>query len=269
MSKIYKYMSAIALSVLIAACTHTAELQSGNPAVSTLTGTSADGVTFYGEYYQGGLDRSAPLILLFHQGGSNGRSEFEPLIPWLNDLGYRAIAWDQRTGGTIYGGENRTITGYPEPEALSLPENREAKYCGAYADFKGAMDLVLSEGLADKVFVWGGSYGGALAFQLASEYPENVTGLLAFSPSSSDWMASCRTRKWASAISMPAIVLRPESEMQRQQSIDQRAILENAGIEFHVVPNGTHASSTLIDERTEHDMSDTRAIVANWLLKTK
>lgn len=269
MDNLIKHFSTFTACVLMTACSHTAELQPANPVVSTISGTSADGVTFYGEYYQGGLGQSAPLIMLFHQGGSNGRSEFEPLIPWLNDLGFRAIAWDQRTGGAIYGGENRTIAGYPEPEALSLPENREAKYCGAYADFKGAMDLVLEENLADNIYVWGGSYAGALAFQLASEYPDNVTGLLAFSPSASDWMANCRTRKWVPDINMPAIVLRPESEMERQNSIDQREILENAGVEFHVVPNGVHASSMLIDERTEHDMSDTREIVANWLSKPK
>lgn len=231
----------------------------------TLTGTAADGVTFYGEYYHGNLDKSSPLILLFHQGGSNGRSEFEPLIPWLNGLGYRAIAWDQRTGGNIYGGENRTIAGHPETPEILLPENREARYCGAYADFEGALKLVVDKGLSKKPIVWGGSYAGALAFQLSAEHADSVKGLLAFSPSSGQWMARCRTRNWVDKIDMPAIVFRPESEANRPNAIEQRQILEDAGIEFRVVKNGVHASSSLIDARTEHDMSKTRAVVEQWL----
>ena len=244
-----------------------AKESSNGLASKTLTGTASDGVTFYGEYYHGNLDKSSPLILLFHQGGSNGRSEFEPLIPWLNGLGYRAIAWDQRTGGNIYGGENRTIAGHPESPEILLPENREARYCGAYLDFKGALDLVIEKGLAEKPIVWGGSYAGALAFQLAAENPKVVKGLLAFSPSSGQWMAKCRTRNWADKIAMPAIVFRPESEASRANSVEQRKILEAADIEFHVIENGVHASSILVDARTEHDMSDVRATVAEWLQK--
>lgn len=57
----------------------------------TVTTRSSDGLTVHGETYFGSLPATAPLILLFHQGGSNGRGEYEDIAHWLNSVGYRAM----------------------------------------------------------------------------------------------------------------------------------------------------------------------------------
>ncbi len=126
---------------------------------SPITTQTSDGVTIYGEPYFGDLDNTAPLILLFHQGGSNGRGEYAGIAKWLNNNGYRAIAWDQRSGGDTYGSENRTVKG--------LAEGTPASYCDAAADLSAALTHVLDHGFADKVIVWGSSYSAAMVFQLA------------------------------------------------------------------------------------------------------
>ncbi|MEM7284317.1 MAG: alpha/beta fold hydrolase, partial [Pseudomonadota bacterium] len=138
---------------------------------------ASDGVKVYGEVYAGDLEENSPLILLFHQGGSNGRGEYSPLVPWLNDLGFRVIAWDQRSGGATYGSDNRTKGGLTSSEGVS--------YCDAYPDLQAGLDYVLNNELAEQVVVWGSSYSAALVFRLAADNPDRVAKIVAASPARS------------------------------------------------------------------------------------
>lgn len=227
------------------------------PASTPITTVTSDSVTIFGEPYFGDLDTSAPLILLFHQGGSNGRGEYADIARWLNREGYRAIAWDQRSGGETYGETNRTVA--------HLAEGTPAAYCNAYYDLQAALDYVVAEGLADKVISWGSSYSAALVFRLAKENTDSVLGVVSFSPASGGPLADCRARMWIDDVEAPSIVFRPASEMEMESSIEQRDILTTAGADFHVINNGVHGSSMLLDTRAEHDMSEARNAVLNFL----
>ncbi len=224
----------------------------------TITTESADGVTVHGERFFGDLGPDAPLVLLFHQGGSNGRGEYAQISGWLNAAGYRAIAWDQRVGGSLYGSSNRTAAGYTAPVGLT--------YCDAYPDFQAALDYVIDNRIANEVIVWGSSYSGALAFRLAAENSRTVHAVIAFSPASGKPMAGCEGRQWIDDISGPAAVFKPASEMARPGADEQQRLFEAAGIRYTVVDNGVHGSSMLVDERAGHDMSATRRSVADWLV---
>ena len=224
---------------------------------SHVIATADDGVAVHGETYFGGLDATAPLVLLFHQGGSNGRGEYAEIVSWLNNSGVRAVAWDQRSGGDTWGSENRTALGL----APSVPND----FCSAYADLEAALDHAGSHGLAQRVIVWGSSYSGALVFRLASEHPDRVAAVIAMSPASGGPMADCRARDWLEGVHVPAYVLRPASEMNRDSSIEQRDLFLTAGVEFQVVPDGVHGASMLVDSRTGHDMGAVRADVIRWL----
>lgn len=218
-----------------------------------------DGVTIYGDKAFAGLDSKAPLILLFHQGGSNARGEYSDLIPWLNKAGFRVMAWDQRSGGGRYGSDNRTIA--------KLPDGKSRGYCEAYPDLQAALDYTVKNKLADKVTVWGSSYSAALVVQLAAKNPEKVSGVLSFSPASGGPMAPCRARNWLDKVKAPMLFMRPQSEMERQPSKDQRDILTGAGASFKVIKHGVHGSSMLVDSRTKQDMSKARSYVLKWLKK--
>ena len=228
-----------------------------HPKSETVIATTSDSVQIYGETYFGSLDARAPLILLFHQGGSNGRGEYAPLSRWLNDAGFRAIAWDQRSGGEIHGETNRTVAG--------LPRELDPGYCDAYPDLQAALDYTVAAGSGKKVFVWGSSYSASLIFRLAAENPERVAGVVAFSPASGGPMVECRARQWVDRVDAPVFVLRPAPEMARDSSIEQRDILTSAGADFLVVENGVHGSSMLVDDRTGHNMGATREAVSDWL----
>ena len=246
--------------LICAGCTDEQATSEASPVLSepgTVVVTTADSVTIYGEPYFGDLNKSAPLILLFHQGGSDGRGEYTSLAPWLNEGGFRAIAWDQRAGGERLGGTNRTVAG--------LREGTPAEYCDAYADLEAALEYVVSEGLADEVVVWGSSYSAALVFRLAAEHPDKISGVLSFSPAAGGPLVNCRARMWLDELTVPAFALRPASEMELESAQEQQDIFEAAGVDFLVVENGVHGSSMLVDTRTNSDMSATRATVLAWL----
>lgn len=226
-----------------------------------IAATTADNVKIYANAYFGELDNSAPLILLFHQAGSNGRGEYASLIPWLNNNGFRAMVWDQRSGGDLYGQNNRTVN--------HLAKDTPAGFCDAYVDLQTALDYVIAAGIAEKVIAWGSSYSAALVFQLAAKNSDQIAGVLAFSPASGGPLEKCRARQWLDQIRAPVLALRPETEMQRSSSIEQRDIFTAAGVDFQVIKNGVHGSSMLVDERTEHDMSSARATVIKWLSNIK
>ncbi len=224
---------------------------------STVMATTADGVSVYGEKYFADLDESAPLVLAFHQGGSNGRGEYAEIAAWLNQQGYRVVAWDQRVGGATYGSENRTAAG--------LVGDDQPSFCAAYSDLEAALEYAVSANLAERVVLWGSSYSGSLVFRLASENPDRVAGVIAFSPASGGPMAECRASTWAGDVRAPVLVLRPASEMTRSSSVEQRDRLTAAGAEFHVVEHGIHGSSMLVDSRTGFDMAAARTSVLAWL----
>jgi len=226
-------------------------------AAEEITTETRDGITVFGTLYGADLDSDSPLVLLFHQAGSNGRGEYADIVGWLNRPGFRAAAWDQRVGGDLYGSSNKTVSG--------LQSDHEWSYCDAYPDLLAALDRVIELDLAEKVILWGSSYSGSLVFRLAAERPDRVDGVIAFSPASGGPMVDCRARMWVDSVQAPVFVLRPASEMARASSEEQRDVLTAAGSEFLVVENGVHGSSMLVDERTEHDMSAVRETVIRWL----
>ncbi|MGB6768959.1 MAG: hypothetical protein WBE50_12885, partial [Methyloceanibacter sp.] len=69
--------------------------------------TASDRVQVFADYYSAG-SKAKPLILLFHQAGSN-RGEYATIGPMLATLGFNALAIDQRSGGNAWGRTNETV----------------------------------------------------------------------------------------------------------------------------------------------------------------
>ena len=250
MQRVSFHRAVIALAALIA-----------YPATAdTVTTTTSDGVTLYGETWFADLDYTAPLVLLFHQGGGNARGEYPEIAAWLNDNGFRAVAWDFRSGGDRFDSRNRTVDGIDE----SVPTG----FCDGFPDFEAAVDYVLDSELAETVVAWGSSYSGALVFQLAAARPDEVTSVIVFSPASGGPMQDCKASHWLGDVKAATIVFTPASEMEYAHVADQKDMFAATGAETHVVENGVHGSSMLVDERTGHDMSELRGEVLEWLRET-
>jgi pimeloyl-ACP methyl ester carboxylesterase len=217
---------------------------------------TADGITVYGDLYRSEGSRGAPLILLFHQGGANARGEYGPLIPKLLGEGYSLLAIDQRQGGSRLGGENRTVA------ALG---DREFTYCEAYPDLVAALAYARAIEPAVRPILWGSSYSAALVIRLAASHPEDVSGVLAFSPASGDAMEGCRPEPHGAELRVPLLVLRPADEARIPAVAAQLETFRGQGHRTHVADPGVHGSSMLVGERVGGDVDETWAIVLGFL----
>ena len=225
---------------------------------NTVKTVTVDNITVYGESYFADLGPNTPLILLFHQAGSNGRGEYEDLIPWLNESGYRVIAWDQRSGGSHFGGTNRTVG--------NLSDGMKFSYCDTRPDLQAAHDYVIKNNLAKDMIIWGSSYSAALVFGLAADNPDTIGGVVSYSPATGDAMAKCRAKEWLEQTKgMMIYTARPTSELASERAQQQKALFATYDIPVKEIVDGVHGSSALVDSRTGHDMSKYRKHVQRVL----
>ena len=146
--------------------------------------TASDRVQVFADYYSAG-SKAKPLILLFHQAGSN-RGEYATIGPTLASLGFNALAIDQRSGGDAWGRTNETVKHL----------GKSTDYGEALLDLEAALQWAKSSGQTRSILVWGSSYSAALVFLLATEHRREIKAVLAFSPgeylrgSSTAWKAA-------------------------------------------------------------------------------
>lgn len=215
---------------------------------------SADSVQIIADLYE--RSKTAPTILLFHQGGSNARAEYGTIIPQLIDKGYNVIAVDQRSGGQRYGSYNRTVA--------RIAENNFS-YCDAYADLESALDYLVKADFSGRKILWGSSYSASLAIKLANDRPEAVDGVLAFSPASGGPMQACRPDEYFATLQVPLLLLRPKREMEIPSVNEQFELARENNHQVYVAENGVHGSSMLVAKRVKADVAENWHIVDSFI----
>jgi len=205
---------------------------------------STDGISVHAYEFRGPVEE-APYILLFHQGGSNALGEYATIAPRLVTNGYHVLAIDQRSGGGLFDGRNRTVEG--------LGASAES-YCTPIADLEAALDYAGERSAGQKAIVWGSSYSAALVVQLADRRPADIAGVLAFSPATGEPMEGCRPEAAAGRLSVPLFAVRPGREAAIESVATQLQTLRDQGHEVHVFEPGVHGSSTLVASRVQSDV---------------
>ncbi len=254
----------ICIITLVSAC------KKNNESTKSSKGTQAkeisfkteDNIKIVGDLYE--LDKTSPVILLFHQGGSNARGEYTPIIPTLLEKGFNILAIDQRVGGQYYGSYNRTLANVP-----THGYDDGYDYCDAYNNLESALQYVINSGFTGNKIVWGSSYSGTLAIQLAAKNADKITGVLAFSPAAGNSMKDCAATEYLEAIKVPLFLLRPPHEMERENAKAQFKLANKNGHQTYVAKHGVHGSSMLVKERVGNDVSDTWKVVNEFLEKIK
>jgi dienelactone hydrolase len=206
---------------------------------------AADGVTVYGDFYSNG-NPYRPLILLFHQAGSN-RGEYATIAPRLVKAGFNCLAIDQRAGGEMWGRKNETV------EHLG----HSAPYLEAERDLQAALDWARSRKDKGKVILWGSSYTASLVFVLAAQHPDEVAGVLAFSPGEY-FDQKDMIRQAAAQVRVPVFITCGASA---QEAAHARPIYDAVASKdkvFFVPPAGVHGSKTLRAD------SDPKGGARNW-----
>src|SRR5690606_37264474 len=111
--------------------------------------------------------------------------------------------------------------------------------------------------------VWGSSYSAALAWRAAGDHPDLVDAVAAFSTAAGGPFDQCGAPLGLPKLADPGLAVWPQSEEGRIEPL--RPLLTAKNVEIYIVPNGVHGSSMLVDERTKHDMSEARELVAAFL----
>ena len=210
-------------------------LVASSPAPQPIQLTAEDGATIHGEHYAAG-DPAAPIVLLFHQAGSN-RGEYRTIAPRLVALGLQALALDQRSGAGRWGLDNQTVDARGE----------STSYLEALPDLEAALAWARTQsGSTGPVLVWGSSYSAALVFLLAAENPQAIDGVLSFSPGEylgkPDLVA-----QHAAKVSQPVLILAPQNEREQAQVIHDAVDHEDK--KLTVPEQAVHGSSMLIVDR--------------------
>jgi pimeloyl-ACP methyl ester carboxylesterase len=223
----------------------------------TVVMQAEDGVTVHGEIYtSAGVPKTAPLILLFHQGGGDSRGEYAAVVPRLLDNGFNVIAIDQRRGGNRFGGVNRTSTDV---------NDQVYGYCDVYPDLEAALRFARKRGFGGPTAAWGSSYSAALVFRLGTEHPNEVRAILAFSPASGEAMNGCRAEDSGASLAQPVLVLRPIGEMEVPAVAAQMARFAEHGYQTYVADPGVHGSSMLNAARVGAPVDATWQVVLDFL----
>ncbi|TMU56619.1 alpha/beta hydrolase [Flagellimonas algicola] len=217
-----------------------------------------DSIQIFGDLYE--LDKHGKTILLFHQGGSNARGEYEPIIPTLIQKGYNILAIDQRVGGQFYGNYNRTLA--------NIPTNGFGDgygYCDAYNNLESALDFIIDSGFTGDKIVWGSSYSASLGIHLANNRQQDIRAVLAFSPASGNSMKDCLPNAHFETIKIPLLLLRPPHEMERETSKLQSELAKTHGHKTFVPQHGVHGSSMLVASRVGSNVDETWKVVFSFL----
>jgi pimeloyl-ACP methyl ester carboxylesterase len=169
---------------------------------------------------------------------------------------YNVLAIDQRSGGTRFGGINRTV------EQL---ERQDWGYCETYPDLQAALRFVRQQGFDGPLAVWGSSYSAGLVFQLGAENSDEVSAILGFSPASGGPMADCSLTPYLGDLKIPALALRPQREFQIESVQAQMQDFQAHGVQTYVADPGVHGSSMLNAERVGASTEATWEVVLEFL----
>jgi alpha-beta hydrolase superfamily lysophospholipase len=211
-----------------------------------------DNVWVYADVYTVAKGKRAPIVLLFHQAGSNGRGEYAYHIPKLTEQGYNVLVVDQRTGGNQFGRSNRTVEG---------ESGEQYSYCDAYPDLEAALEYVIDEGYRGSRYAWGSSYSAALVLRLGMEHADELAGVVSFSPAVGSAMAPCSTTVYITNIEVPTFIAVPSFEVTKYRGQAKRktrklaAAAANYVDEMYIAEPATHGASMLDPERVDGDVS--------------
>jgi pimeloyl-ACP methyl ester carboxylesterase len=189
-------------------------------------------------------DETAPFIVLFHRAHWS-RGEYLEIAPKLNEMGFNCMAVDQRSGGEINGVINET---HSEAQKREKPRF----YVNAVPDVEAALRYARDSLKADRILLWGSSYSASLVFMLAERYPDDVDGIVAFSPGEYLTVDEKMIEEFAREVRCPVFVASAASEVSKWESIFE-SIPTDKKVSFTPETGGKHGSEALWEKTEGHE----------------
>lgn len=206
-----------------------------------------DGLTVFGNLYES-TEKNAKVMLLCHQARSS-KSEYKESVAQFNKLGYTCLAIDQRSGDTS--GVNETVQ-------HALKTDMPTSYIDAEADLIAAIEYLYTA-YKKKVTVIGSSYSASLIIKIASENPDKIEKVAAFSPG--EYFEDKNIINTSlNNITVPVFITGGQGE-EKQLTLLLTGVVNNNIVIFKPIPGARHGASTL--------SSNNRASTTYWTELTK
>ncbi len=208
---------------------------------------AGDGVSVYGTFTPAATS-SRKILLLFHQAGAS-RHEYDPLVPAFTQHGWDTLAIDQRSGGSLFGGHNRTVAKL----------GHSTGYRAAMPDLQAALAWARARHYSTIVMV-GSSYSSSLVLLLAAKHPQDIAAVASFSPG--EYFASDRNmiKRAAARLRMPLYITTDPKEEGRVDDVLRNA--HGTNITRYKPFTGVHGASTLVCSR---DPAGCKANMASFM----
>lgn len=153
---------------------------------------SKDGAMITGDLYL--IDNTSPMILLFHQATAS-RGEYIETAKKLNELGYNALAVDQRSGESMNDVENMTYKRLSnESSAFTFKE--------AIVDVESTIEYA-SDTFDMPMIALGSSYSASILCVIGQNYEADLLGLILFSPGQNMYFDNKPVSEMASNLMLP------------------------------------------------------------------
>lgn len=204
-------------------------------AADRITLKAADGLTMTADVYR--ARQGAPWIVLAHMAGAS-RGEYKEVAPRLNQLGFNAVALDQRSGSRFAGVTNKTA------EAARKARKPQG-FTDAKPDIVAGLKWARAQAGSAPVILWGSSYSASLALVIGGETPDLVDGILSFSPG--EYFPDVSVLDAARGVQAPTFIASAPSE--EGQWGDIYNAIPHQGKQGFSAPGGVHGTSSLIPSR--------------------
>ena len=223
---------------------------------NTVSLNSADGLKINADYYPANI-KNATLLILLHQSGSS-RGEYTTIASRLQVLGYNCLAVDLRWGRkdpwnhvdnetSRYSGAYEVIENYQ-----NTSEYRKTKVwplmLESYQDMEAALKWSNTNHPESKIVVWGSSFSAMLQFKLGAEHPEEIDGMVSYSPGEYHETDTLMLSRWTPKINHPIFI---GSGKSNEELTMTQAVFNQLSSPLNVhyqSTKGTHGSSILIDD---------------------
>lgn len=212
---------------------------------TTVTFKSTNNVTVTADVYPSAShDKdTSPIILLFHQARFS-RGEYREIAPKLAQMGYTCMAIDQRSGDAVNGVVNQT---HLIADKLDLP----TEYVDAYPDLDAAIQYAKKQFPNRKLILWGSSYSSSLSFIFGANYPDEVAGVLAFSPGEYFTYHENSIENYAREVKCPVFITSAKNEHDKWVAI-YAAVPNAKKLSYLPAGEGFHGSKALWEENKGH-----------------
>ena len=210
----------------------------------TITFRSLDSLLITADLYVT-HEKAAPFILLYHRAYWS-RGEYREIAPKLNEIGFNCMAIDQRSGEKINDVANQT--------ALRAEKLKKSKfYIAALPDLEAALHYARDKWKLDKIIIWGSSYSAALSFFMGYNYPNDIDGIIAFSPGEYTTVEEKEVKYYAQYIKCPVFITSAKDEHHKWESIYESIPPSTDKSFFMPESAGKHGSEALWRKNETHE----------------